>query len=173
METILTILCYTIPSLLILISFAIILRKMLNNEREIRNFYLRKQTHEIVTPIRLRAYERLVLLLQRTQPTSILMRQNLNKMTVLRLQTELLKQIREEFEHNAAQQIYVSQAAWTLVSNAKESLINLVNVSAAQYQPTDPALPMAQLLIKAYGDFENPPSEVALKYLRDEVTKNF
>ena len=73
----------------------------------------------------MRAYERIVLFLERTQPNSILMRQNLTKMNCLQLQTTLLKQIREEFEHNVAQQLYVSREAWALVCNAKESLVKL------------------------------------------------
>ncbi|MBO5974867.1 MAG: hypothetical protein J6P95_04055, partial [Paludibacteraceae bacterium] len=118
METFLEICKYVFPSIVTLIAVVVVLKKMLNSEEERRNFELRKQNASTITPVRLRGYERMVLFLERTQPNSLLMRQDLSKKTCFQLQKELLNQIRNEFDHNVAQQIYVSQEAWSLVVNA-------------------------------------------------------
>ncbi len=173
MELFLNILAYTLPSLVMLLAVWLVLRKTLKNDTERRLFELRKQNNNQLTPVRLRAYERLVLLLERTQPMSLLMRQTLSKMTCAQLQTALLKQIREEFDHNVAQQLYVSREAWALVCNAKESLLKLTNLSSAQFAADDAAIKMAEFMIKSYGETQNPSSEVAINFLRNEIKNEF
>ena len=81
METFLEICKYILPSVVTLIAVAVVLRKMLNNEEARREFELRKQNASAITPIRLRGYERMVLFLERTQPNSLLMRQDLSQKT--------------------------------------------------------------------------------------------
>ncbi|MCB9071736.1 MAG: hypothetical protein H6543_04805 [Prevotellaceae bacterium] len=67
------------------------------------------------------------------------------------MQTQLLHTIRDEFDHNMGQQIYVSSEAWTLVMNARESLMRLVNGAATQIQPSESGMQLAQVLIETYA----------------------
>lgn len=173
MDLLLNILAFTLPSVVLLIAVLLVLKKTLRNENEFLIFELKKQNNNQKFSATMRAYERIVLFLERTQPNSILMRQNLTKMNCLQLQTTLLKQIREEFEHNVAQQLYVSREAWALVCNAKESLIKLINLSAAQFESSDAAIKMAEFIIKAYSELKNPPSEVAIDFIREEIKNNY
>ncbi len=173
MDLLLNILAFTLPSVVLLIAVWLILKKTLRNENEILAFELKKQNNNQKLSATLRAYERMVLFLERIQPNSILMRQNLTKMNCLQLQTALLKQIREEFEHNVTQQLYVSCDAWMLVCNAKESLVKLINLSAAQFESSDAAIKMAEFMIKAYSESKNPPSKVAIDFIREEVKLNY
>ena len=173
MEMFLEICKYVFPSIVTHIAVVLVLKKMLNSEEERRNFELRKQNASTITPIRLRGYERMVLFLERTQPNSLLMRQDLSKKTCFQLQKELLNQIRNEFDHNVAQQIYVSQEAWSLVVNAKESLLKLVNISAAQFPADEKAIRMAEFMIQTYSQTADTPTEKAINFLRNEIKVNF
>lgn len=169
METFFEILKYILPALVVLATVYVVMRKQLSNEADRRNFELRKLNSNQVTPARLRAYERLTLLLERTKPESMLLRMNLSHLTNFELQTELLQTIRTEFDHNMAQQIYVSAEAWTLVMNARESLMRLINGLAGQVQPSGAALELAQSLIGTYAATPNVPTEIALNFLKQEV----
>lgn len=173
MDLLLTILGFTLPSVIMFLAVWFVLKKTLRNENEILAFELKKQNNNKKFVTTLQAYERLVLFLERTQPKSILMRQNLSKMNCLELQSILLKQIREEFEHNVIQQLYVSREAWSLVCNAKESLVKLINLSAAQYETSEAAIKMAEFMIKSYSELANSPSDVAINFIRKEVQTNF
>lgn len=173
METFLDICKYILPSIVTLVAVVVVLRKMLNNEEDRREFELRKQNASTITPIRLRGYERIVLFLERTQPNSLLMRQDLSKKTCFQLQKELLNQVRSEFDHNVAQQIYVSREAWSLVVNAKESLLKLINLSAAQFPADEKALRMAEFMIQTYSQTADIPTEKAINFLRNEIKVNF
>ena len=91
METFLEILKYILPSLVVVLVVWLMLRKGLANEAERRNFELRKQTANQMTPTRLRAYERFTLFLERTKPEAMLLRyDNLSSMTTATLQQKLL-----------------------------------------------------------------------------------
>ena len=173
METLLNVLAYTLPSVVMLVGVWLVLKKTLRNENNFLTLELKKQNNNQKLSVTLRAYERLILFLERTQPGSILMRQNLLTMNCLQLQTVLLKQIRDEFEHNITQQLYVSREAWALVCNAKESLVKLVNLSAGQFETSEAAIKMAEFMIKSYSESQNPPSEVAINFIKEEVKHIF
>lgn len=173
METLLNVLAYTLPSVVMLVGVWLVLKKTLRNENDFLTFELKKQNNNQKLSVTLRAYERLILFLERTQPSSILMRQNLSTMNCLQLQTVLLKQIRDEFEHNVTQQLYVSREAWALLCNAKESLVKLVNLSARQFETSASAIKMAEFMIKSYSESHNPPAEVAINFIKEEVKHIF
>lgn len=130
-----------------------ILLRMLKTIERTQNHHLRSEASKQLTPVRLRAYERMALFLERINPNSLLMRQNLgDNVSAATLHRELLTQIRQEWEHNAAQQIYVSDEAWNMTVNAKESIIELINTSAAELQPNTVAMGLATLILNTYNN---------------------
>ncbi len=169
MSLFLQILGYTLPALVVFLTTWLVLRKQLDNEADRRNFELRRLSTNQITPVRLRAYERLTLLLERTQPEAMILRLDLQGMTNIELQSKLLQTIRNEFDHNVAQQIYVSPEAWAMVKNARENLVRVINGAAAQVQPTGAALQLAQKLIELYSSLQTTPTEAALNCLKNEV----
>ncbi len=159
----------TIPALLVLLTAYILIEKLLRNEEKRRNFELRRESASTVTPIRLRAYERLMLVLERTTPSTLILSVAKPKMTNMELHTELLAGIRQEFSHNLSQQIYVGDDVWHYMRTAQESLLKLVNTCAAQCNPADSATILAEKIIHVYGNSEQTPSEMAMEKLKKEV----
>ena len=98
--------------------FWLILHTQFRNEEKKRQWELKRESQKAISPIRLRAYERLALLLERTKPEHMLMelRQKepdaLVHWTVGQVQQYLLQTLRAEFDHNQSQQIYVSNEVW-------------------------------------------------------------
>jgi hypothetical protein len=130
-----------------------------------------KANAKIVTPIKLSAYERLVLFLERTSPDEILNREMQPEMSAFELQMKLLKVVREEFEHNVSQQIYVSQTAWQAVIDARNNINQLINICATQVSPNDRALNLAQIIIQAYNNAGDTASKNAVDLLKNEIGK--
>jgi len=91
------------------------------------------------------------------------------QMTNIELQTELLSSIRQEFSHNASQQIYVSNEIWIGMRGAQESLLRLVNTCASKCNPANSASELAELIIQVYGATEQTPTEMAINLLKKEV----
>jgi hypothetical protein len=162
-----------IPSVLVFLTAYFLIDKFLKNEQNQRNYELRKNSLSVITPIRLRAYERLILVLERTTPSTLILSVAKPKISNYELQNELLATIRQEFGHNLSQQIYVSNEVWNYIRTAQESLIKLVNTCSINCNPTDSASILAEMIIKVYNDSENTPTEIAIEKLKSEVRNYF
>jgi len=108
MELFLQILAYSIPALVVFVVVFFMLRKFTSEEDARRRYLLAKECQKTTIPVQLSAYERLVLFLERISPDSLLVRLQDSRLTALQYHASLLVDIRAEFEHNVAQQIYVS-----------------------------------------------------------------
>jgi Na+/H+ antiporter NhaC len=104
----LEILKITIPSLIVFLTAYFVLKAVLKKEHESRKIEVVLQNKKIITPLRLQAYERIVLFLERISPNSIIIRLQTPNMTIGQLHKEMLTTIRTEFEHNLSQQLYLS-----------------------------------------------------------------
>lgn len=173
METFLDILKYILPSLVVLLTAYVIMRKQSTVEAARQVYELKRNQLAAISPVRLRGYERLALLLDRTIPENMLLSMNLPQMTCIELQVKLLETIRMEFDHNASQQIYVSNELWMLIKLTKESLLQLVNTCASNLDKNAPALKLAETIISAYNYTPNPPTEQAMNRLKDEIRTLF
>ena len=130
---------------------------------------MKKESAKALTPVKLTAYERLALFLERMKPESLLIRTQLPNMKVHDLHVALLNTIREEFEHNVTQQIYVGNDVWLLTRNAKDSLIQLINSIASDMPDDLPALELSKMIIERYNAVNETPIDLALSALKSEV----
>jgi len=87
-------------------------------------------------PLQLQAYERLVVLAERIALPNLVSRVNQGGMSAKEMQLMLLESIKQEFEYNSSQQIYVSPVAWQAVNNLKEQNMLIIN-QVAQVLPAD------------------------------------
>jgi hypothetical protein len=173
METILTILAYTIPSLVVLATTYFLIRSYLNSEEKRRILELKKDDKNLTVPLRLQAFERLVLLQERIGPGQLVFRLLKPGMEALDLQTALIRNIREEFEHNIAQQIYVSPQSWAMVKNAKEEVIRHINTVAAALKENGNAQELAELILQEWMKKDPDPLQQSIDILKSEVRQIF
>ena len=173
MNDFLEILKYTIPAVVVFITSFYLVRSFLKNEEKKRKFELSMNYKESILPLRLQAYERLVLFLERIAPDSLVMRINKPDVTVLQMQNELLSAIRSEFEHNLAQQIYISSSAWEMVKAAKNGMIKLVNESATDYKADAKGINLSKSILENAMILQNTPVYSALEFLKKEARELF
>lgn len=159
----------SIPGILVLLAAYYVLRDLLRNAERTRFYEMKKESAKALTPVKLTAYERLALFLERMKPESLLIRTQLPNMTVHELHIVLLNTIREEFEHNVTQQIYVGNDVWLLTRNAKDSLIQLINSIASDMPDDMPALELSKMIIERYNAVNETPIDLALNALKSEV----
>ena len=158
-----------LPALLVLITAFFVLDRQQKAEMQRRQMDAKEKNSSITLPIRLRAYERLMLVLERTIPNYLIVNTLKSGMSSIELQTQLIAAIRQEFAHNVSQQIYVSNELWSAFRLAQESLIQLVNSCAARLQPEADATQLAQYIIQVYNSTDELPSEHAIALLKQEV----
>ena len=111
----------------------------------------------------------MALLLERITPESMIMRTMQPGMNVLDLQKALVNSIREEFEHNLSQQIYISANAWAMVTAARQSMIQLIGETASELNQSDNCSKLATDVLTEYANAKNDPLALAKALLREEV----
>lgn len=166
------ILKYTIPALIVFFTAFYTLRMLIKNDQKKRNYELVLKNKSLITPIRLQAYERLTLFLERISPDALVMRLNKENRTINQLQNEMLKTIRSEFDHNLSQQIYVSPQTWLMVKHARENTVKLINTTAQEFKPGEPAIKLSRALLQKVMEEGQSPTKNAIQYIKKEV-KNF
>ena len=171
METLKDILEITIPALLVFMASYLLLRSMIRNEQDKRRQELILQNRKTITPIRLQAYERIVLFLERISLESMLVRVSSSEMTASQLHSALLSTIRSEFEHNLSQQIYMSQQAWEVTRNARSNMIKIINSEAEKMKADSTGITLSKQLLEKIMELEKEPTRVAIDFVKAEVAK--
>ena len=162
-----------LPALIVFLTAYFLFRDMLENAQKQRESEFRIKNSNNVTPIRLQAYERLALLLERISPQSLLMRISPHELSSSDYHQQLLSGIRQEFEHNLSQQIYVSPLLWEIIRRSREELIGIINKSAEEIDASAPALQLSNKIIENYIEAENQPIVIAMNELKREVGRLF
>ena len=169
MDMLADILKITIPALIVFFTAWILLRNMIRNDQDKRRQELILQNTRTVTPIKLQAYERIVLFLERISLESLLVRVSTPDMTANQLHTAMLNAIRSEFEHNLSQQVYMSQPAWEVVRNARSNMIKIINSEVEKLPPDSSALSLSKKLLEKIMELEQEPTRAAIDYVKNEI----
>jgi len=173
MEVLFDIIKITLPSLLMLVMVYYIVGGFFRNSEKRQKLKVISGNQKLITPIRLQAYERLVLLLERISPDSLVMRADYPAKTCKQLHSELLQTIRAEFEHNLSQQLYVSVETWKSVRSAKNYSIALINNAVKGMEDDTPAIEMSRRLLDMTTELGQPVIEKAINDLKREIQQIF
>ncbi|MFT3795720.1 hypothetical protein [Flavobacterium sp.] len=139
----------------------------LQNEEKRRRFLLAKENQKDALPLRLQAYERMALFMERVDPAKCLVRIAPISEDKNDYVNFVVAQIEQEYEHNLTQQIYMTDGCWNIISTAKNATIQMLLKTA-----TDPNIKDANHLRETVlsGMFDKAtPSSAALAYIKNEV----
>jgi len=168
-ESIIEIVKIILPAVIVLYAVYLVVKAFLNKQFE-HNFIQNKiESTRITLPLRLQAYERLCILLERSSPNALLMRANNPEMNVAELHFVMLTELRQELAHNLSQQLYVSDPSWALVKAAIEDVIAIINACAKGIDPSAPSLELAKRIMEYQMALDNDPVSPALANLKSEA----
>ena len=124
---------------------------------------------KIITPLRLAAFERIILFLERINPGNLLVRVQAPGMTAKDFHRALITTIRAEYEHNMSQQIYISDESWDAVLTAKESILELVNISAQRMSADSKPIELSTYILQMFAQADNNPIKDAIEKVKEEI----
>lgn len=152
--------------------YYLLTKRFFDNQQKTQMLQMRIDEHreavKLVTPIRLQAYERMALYLERISPDSLVLRCYQPGMDTKLLQGVMTKTIRDEWEHNLSQQVYVSSEAWNRIRQSKDEMIGVIN-SAAITIPQDSDPTRLASAIFATTTSGQMPTASALEFLKQEM----
>lgn len=158
---------YTLPTLIMGFVLYHFIELYTNNEKEKRNYLLQKESKPDVLSLRLQAYERMTLFLERINPSQLLVRITPISDDKNDYANFVIAQIEQEYEHNLAQQIYISDECWSTITTAKNATIQLILIATKNEKISD-ANQLREVALKELLDKQSP-SGAGLIFLRNEV----
>ena len=137
-----------IPAAAVLYGMYLVVKSFIQKELDKGLVDVKAKNVEVILPMRLQAYERISLFLERLSPNNLVIRVRDNSFSAVQFHQALVQDIREEYNHNLSQQIYVSDNAWNLVKGAKEEIISVINQSAEGLPPDTKSLELAKRIFE-------------------------
>ena len=168
---IIELLAYTLPAVVTGLVAAYFFKSHVANEDKRRYFLLRKESNKQALPIRLQAFERLVLFLERISLNKLLIRIKPTGKDPEKYGHKLIGIVEQEFEHNLAQQIYVSETAWKAVVTSKNLIVKIIRTTAVKKE-IETAEQLREDILTNLGKNDGP-TNAAISYLKIEVKKMF
>ncbi|MFD3002075.1 hypothetical protein ACFS7Z_17010 [Pontibacter toksunensis] len=162
-----------LPAIIVAVAMYYLVKKHYERDYKVRLLELRQKNSEVVLPIRLQAYERVVLLLERITPSNLLLRVGGAGQTAADYHRVLLNEIRNEFNHNMSQQVYMTEQAWQQVKHAREDVVNLINKTYKELPENSRGTDLAKRILETVLTTEQDPTSRALIYVKQEIGQVF
>ena len=160
-------LLYALPALITGLIAYYFFKEHTKNEEGRRRFLLQKDMQINTMPLRLQAYERMVIFLERITPSKLLIRVVPTSSEKESYESLLIASVEQEFEHNLSQQIYVSDPCWNIICAAKNATIQLIR-KASLLEKTNTANKLREVVLTEMME-KRAPSDAALSYIKQEV----
>jgi hypothetical protein len=160
---------YTFPAIITGLVAYYLFNSYFKEQQNTRRWLLQKESKKEILPLRLQAYERLTLFLERINPSQLLVRISPISENKNEYANYLIAQIEQEFEHNLAQQIYISEECWTAITASKNTTIQIL-LSAAKNEEISKANQLRESILKNLLEKQSP-SSIALAFLKNEVSQ--
>lgn len=143
------------------------MRMFIRNDERKRLLELKEHNKSVIAPVRLQAYERMAMFLERMEPNQLILRLNDGSSTNSDLRMLLIASIRAEFEHNLSQQIYLSTDVWNRICNAKEETIRIINISSGKLAQDAPGIELVTAILEQTAG--QSPITPAMEALKEEI----
>ncbi|MCB0526851.1 MAG: hypothetical protein R2791_03865 [Saprospiraceae bacterium] len=174
MEMLLELLKYTIPGLVVFATAYYLLKLYLDDRLRTELAAQRSESMKITLPLRLQAYERLILLCDRVSIQNALLRIRMPGMTVGDLRGALLLAISQEFDHNTSQQLYVSDTLWKIITFARNETLSTVGETEPGLDPKADAGELVAALFRVLEEKgDSSPLQKAMVAIRTEAGQLF
>jgi hypothetical protein len=169
-DRIIDLLSYTLPTIVTGFVAYYFFKNYTASEVRKMKIILLKENQKHSLPIKLQAYERMTLFLERMNPSKLLLRvTSINNDKDAYIQS-LINTIEQEFEHNLSQQIYISNKCWNVIIASKNATIQIIKNTAIDVSITN-AQELREAILKRMLE-TSAPSSTALSFIKNEV-KNF
>ena len=158
-----------LPALIVFATCYLLIKQFLKNKEQLELLAIQKSGSASVLPLKLQAYERLILFFERTYIPSLVARIRTKKMSSGDLQSALMIAIQQEFEHNVTQQMYVSDKLWEIIRVAKQEVFNQMDHVMVSTGFSEDADTYSRALIEHFTKSELDPGRKAIYAIKQEA----
>jgi hypothetical protein len=164
---------YTVAGLGVVWVAFYLIRPYLDRSESMQLVELKKTISSQTLPLRLQAYERVVLFIERINPANMLIRLNDPSYSAADLHMLIVAELRNEYQHNVTQQIYVSANAWAVVKRLKDDTLSIVNNAVKALPETATGLELSKTILAQLSHLDDSPYDIGLSLIRRELQELF
>ncbi|MBC7425422.1 MAG: hypothetical protein H7321_02710 [Bacteroidia bacterium] len=173
LSTILEIIKYIVPSLVIFAVCYVLIAKLMDDNAARLQLELRKQNASAITPLKLQAYERMILFLERISPQFLIGTYNDSSSSATALKQVMESAVLQEYSHNLSQQIYISPQAWNLIKVVKEEVIQLIHITYESMPERATSIDLSKAIIDRMIAENRIPTQKAIDFVKAEINLLF
>ena len=173
MEEFLNIIMGVVPAVVVGVVSYVLINRFLEAEKGRHIMEIKREAVKFSIPVKMQAYERMILLLERLDPVKSVNRVIKPGMTSRELQKKVLADIRNEFEHNITQQLYISRIAWEEVKKARDEAMKLLAITITRTPDHGDAIEYTKVLIQVIAEVNFSSTASAIEVIRHEAKKIF
>ncbi|MFM7902420.1 MAG: hypothetical protein ACKPAD_10600 [Bacteroidota bacterium] len=162
-----------VPGLLVFLTAYFMIKRFIDNEQRMKFADIKASMKKDLLPLRLQAYERIVLFLERVSPNNLLNRVYETDMSVADFHRALLLTIRTEYEHNITQQVYMTNSVWNVVKNGRDELVKTINLAYGECNADAPGLELSKKIFEVMVRKNEFPIQSALDQVKNEAHQLF
>jgi len=160
---------FLIPAVLVFGITYYFLEKFFKEQRLNRILELKKEQTKEITPMKLQAYERLTLFLDRISPDNLVVRLSKKGQSARQLRGELVQTIVSEYNHNISQQIYISNDAWKMITGVKEQIIQVIEQCYQECSESETGPGLGKQILQKLMESKSTPTQRAIELLKNEI----
>jgi len=132
-----------------------------------------KENDNPLLPLRLQAHERLIIFIERLNPSNLFIRLNEQGLSAKELQYIILHEIRSEYQHNVSQQLYINSASWNIMLKLKEDTIALINNAMAGLPAEASGTDLSKKVLEHLSEIEESPYTLMLEVIKQDIHQLF
>lgn len=168
-EVFIEVLKFILPAIMVFFTAYFVLKNQGEAQLSRLRLEVLKQNQNVLTPIKLQAYERMTLFLERISPIQLLQTHNQPEMSGRALKHVLITTVQNEYNYNLSQQIYMSPQAWNLIKVVKEQVIKLIAEASAGMPEQATANDLSNMIVDYLKNHGEQPTDKAIQFIKAEV----
>ena len=158
-----------IPAAIVFGVTYVIMKSFFDEQHKTRLLELKREHVKVISPIKLQAYERLALFLDRISPDNLVLRLSKSGQSASQLRVALLQTISDEFNHNISQQIYVTDQSWNMIKVVKEQIIGIIEVCYSECTENESGPALGKKILTRLINEKQIPTQRAIELLKKEI----
>jgi hypothetical protein len=164
---------YTVSGLGVVWIAFYLLKPYLDRSENIQLIELKKTISSQTLPLRLQAYERIVLFIERVNPSNLLIRLNGPAYSAAELHSLIVTEIRNEYQHNVTQQLYVTTRAWGVVKRVKDDTLGIVNNAVKALPENATGMELSKIILTHLSKLEDNPYDIGTNLIKQDMEALF
>jgi hypothetical protein len=136
---------------------------------DLKTSELNKESRASLLPLRLQAHERLIIFVERINPANLLVRLHQQGIGIKELQNLIVNDVKSEFQHNIAQQLYVSPTSWNVIRKLKDDTVAMINNAVQGLPDTATGVDLSKKVLQHMATISENPYDLTIDHLKKDI----